>query len=115
MPNGTKGMITSEQDQPTKALTCERELKDSLSSDRNHQQPKAGADATEREPSSSPSKQLPLAASAFFWPHGFSFRVKDIRKGLWNVPPQLRETTEVRPVSGMCPCMEAQRGHYMKL
>jgi hypothetical protein len=35
------------------------------------------------------------------WPHGSSFRVKDTRKGLWNISPQLRKATEARHMSEM--------------
>ena len=34
-------------------------------------------------------------------PHGSGFRVKDTRKGLWDVPPQLRKADEVKCVSGL--------------
>lgn len=30
------------------------------------------------------------------WPHGSGFRIKDLRKRLWNLPLQLRKATEAR-------------------
>lgn len=34
-------------------------------------------------------------------PHGSGFRVKDTRKGLWNLLPQLRKATEASHMSGV--------------
>jgi hypothetical protein len=50
-----------------------------------------------RGPSASPSKQKTVPASGVF----LAFRVKDTRKGLWDLPLQLRKAAEARCESDM--------------
>ena len=48
------------------------------------------------------------------WPGGSDFKVKDTRKGLWELFPVVRKATEARHVSGLSPHGGLDR-HYMKL
>ena len=67
---------------PAKLPTYVKGLKESLSREGIRLQLKAGAHLTERGPSTNPSKQQNMAASALSWLHRSGFRDKDTRKGL---------------------------------
>lgn len=51
------------------------------------------------------------------WPHGSAFRVKDTRKWLWVLTPQLRKVAEVRHVPGVSlhGCPERPLSEAMKV
>lgn len=79
----------------------------SLGSDRNHQKQKPGENTFEL------GVHVPTAASPRTWhlqSHNTG-QVKNTRKGLYSLPPLLRKANETRCKS----CMEAQRGHCIKL
>lgn len=77
-------------------------LKKSLSSGGNNLQMKTGADIIQER-----AKHHQAAKLGQLWSHGSGFRVKDTRKGLWNLPPWLKKVTEAWSVSGVSLCMEA--------
>lgn len=68
---------------------------------------------SKNRPDSSPSRQLNLVALfMWFWIQSHEgYRIKM----LWNLPQILRKATEVRCVCQGRPCLEAWRGHCMKL
>lgn len=96
--NGIKEMVTSGQDPTQLSSTCEKELRKSISSERNYQKQKADVNAFER------GDQVPAPGSRRTWQCwlcGSGFIVKDTRQGLWNLPSWLRKAAEARSVSEM--------------
>jgi hypothetical protein len=68
----------------------------SISSEGKHGKQKAGEDAIGKR------GHVPVPASSRTWQlrsHGSGFKVKIRRKGLWNLPPQLKKTIAARHVA----------------